>query len=257
MDAARDRARFLGCEFDRLDMRETVERCREVIEGGGFAQHVSINAAKLVAMRDDSRLRGIVRECELITADGQSVVWASRLVGDPLPARVAGIDLMHRLLELAEQRQHRVFVLGARRDVLEAAIERLHRLHPRLIVAGYRDGYFGDGEGALVAAEVRRAKPDILFVAMSSPKKEYWLAEHGRELGVPLVMGVGGAIDVIAGITRRAPLLMQRLGLEWLFRLLQEPGRLYRRYLVTNAVFVTLLARALGSRRLLRSSQRR
>jgi N-acetylglucosaminyldiphosphoundecaprenol N-acetyl-beta-D-mannosaminyltransferase len=236
--------------LDRLDMDATVERCREVIEARGYAQHVSINAAKLIAMRDDARLGQIVRNCQLITADGQSVVWASRLIGDPLPTRVAGIDLMHRLLELAEERRYRIFILGARQDVLEAAVERLRDLHPALPIAGYRHGYFSESESAAVAGEIRRAGADILFVAMSSPRKEFWLGEYGPGLGVPLVMGVGGAIDVVAGITRRAPLLMQRLGLEWLFRLLQEPGRLFGRYLVTNSAFLLILGKELVRKRM-------
>jgi N-acetylglucosaminyldiphosphoundecaprenol N-acetyl-beta-D-mannosaminyltransferase len=239
------RAAFLGCEFDRVDMSEAVDLCCDVIDARGFAQHMSINAAKLIAIRDDPRLRQLVRDCELITADGQSVVWASRLIGDPLPTRVAGIDLMHRLLEVAEERGYRVFILGAQRDVLEAAVRRLRDLHPALLIAGYRDGYFAEKESGNVAAEVRRANADILFVAMSSPRKEYWLGQHRHALGVPLVMGVGGAIDVVAGITRRAPVFMQRLGLEWLFRLLQEPGRLFRRYFVTNSLFLLLLGKEL------------
>jgi N-acetylglucosaminyldiphosphoundecaprenol N-acetyl-beta-D-mannosaminyltransferase len=248
-----DRARFLGCEFDRLDMSQAVERCREVIEGRRFTQHVSINAAKLVSMRDDARLREIVRGCGIVTADGQSVVWASRLLGDPLPGRVAGIDLMHGLLELAEEKGYRVFILGARRHVLEVAVARLRARHPRLVLAGYRDGYFPDSDSPSVAAEIRDARADILFVAMSSPRKEYWLGRHGPELGVPLAMGVGGAIDVVAGVTRRAPPLLQRLGLEWLFRLLQEPRRLFRRYLVTNTRFAALVGKELAVARLPRS----
>jgi N-acetylglucosaminyldiphosphoundecaprenol N-acetyl-beta-D-mannosaminyltransferase len=245
------RASFLGCVFDRVEMKEAVERCRDVIEARGFAQHMSVNAAKLIAMRDDPRLRALVRDCELITADGQSVVWASRLIGDPLPARVAGIDLMHQLLKLAEERRYRVFILGARREVLEAAVKRLRDLHPALPIAGYRDGYFSESEEDAVAAEIRRADADILFVAMSSPRKEYWLGRYGPVLGVPLVMGVGGAIDVVAGVTRRAPVFLRHIGLEWLFRLLQEPGRLFRRYLTTNALFLVLLGKELVSTRAL------
>ncbi len=238
----RARARVLGCAIDRLDMDETVRRCEELIVSGGSAQHVVVNAAKLVALRRDLRLREIVGRCALVSADGQSVVWASRLLGDPLPERVAGIDLMERLLALAEERGYRVFILGARPDVLERAVERLRERHPRLIVAGTRDGYFRDGESAEVCAEIRAARPHILLVAISSPRKEYWLGRHTAELGVPFAMGVGGAIDVVAGVTRRAPSWLQRAGLEWLFRLLQEPRRLARRYLVTNTRFALLLA---------------
>ena len=239
-----DRARLLGVEIDRLTMDETLERCREVIDSGGFAQHVAINAAKTVAAREDAALRQVISDCELVTADGQSVVWASHVLGDPLPERVAGIDLMNNLLALAEQRQYRVFILGARPEVLESAVKVLRERHPGIDIVGYRDGYFSDDQGAEVADEIRRARAQILFVAMSSPRKEYWLSRHGRRVNVPFIMGVGGSIDVIAGVTRRAPRSLQRLGLEWCYRLAQEPRRLIKRYWYTNTRFLGLTAQA-------------
>ena len=243
-----DRAEIAGCRIDRLDMQATLERCEELIATGEFTQHVAINAAKIVAMRDDEELRQIVSRCELVSADGQSIVWASRLLGDPLPDRVAGIDLMQELLALAERRGFRVFILGAKPDVLERAVRRIKERHPQLNCVGARDGYFSEGQSAQVAEEVRAARPDILFVAMSSPKKEYWLGRYGRTAGVPFVMGVGGSIDVIAGVTDRAPMLMQRLGLEWVYRLFQEPGRLWRRYLLTNTRFLGIVVSAFIAR---------
>ena len=153
---------------------------------------------------------------------------------------------MYRLLALAEEKSYRVYILGAHADVLERAVARLREQYPRLPIAGYRDGWFDDAESADVCAEIRAAEPDILLVAISSPRKEYWLEEHGRELGVPLMMGVGGAIDVVAGITKRAPAWAQRAGLEWFFRLAQEPRRLLWRYSVGNARFLALLARELA-----------
>lgn len=239
-----DRAHVLQCPIDRLDMAGTLERIDGLIVERGFAQHVAINAAKLVAMREDAQLRAIVNRCEVISADGQSVVWASRLLGDPLPTRVAGIDLMHQLLARAEQRGYRVYILGAKADVLARACEFILERHPKLQLVGARDGYFSESEDPEVAAEVAGARPDILFVAISSPRKEYWLGRYGRQLGVPFVMGVGGSVDVLAGVTRRAPVALQRLGLEWAYRLAQEPGRLWRRYLHTNVRFLCLVARA-------------
>ena len=247
---AAPRVDVLGCEVDRLDMGETLRLCEETIETGGFAQHVCINAAKLVSLRDDRRLREIVERCEVVSADGQSIVWASRLLGEPLPERVNGTELMFRLLDLAERKGYGVYVLGARRQILERAVARLREDYPALRIVGHHDGYFHDEDGAAVADAIRAAAPQILFVAISSPRKEYWLAEHGRALGVPLVMGVGGSIDIVAGVTRRAPRWMQRAGLEWLFRLLQEPRRMWRRYLTTNARFLNLLGRELVRRRL-------
>lgn len=244
---ARDRANVLGCEIDRIDMQETLRRADRHLQSGAYVQHVSINTAKLVNRDDDDRMRAIISGCGLITADGQGVVWASRLLGDPLPGRVAGIDLMTNLLELAERRGYGVYILGARREVLERAVVRLRERHPRLVLSGYRDGYFSEDEAGEVCEEIRASGADILFVAMSSPRKEYFLGDHGAELGVSFAMGVGGSIDVVAGETRRAPLFLQRLGLEWLFRLVQEPLRLGPRYAVTNARLAWVLARTLLS----------
>lgn len=228
-------------------MAETLAAIERAIAAGWYTQHMAINAAKLVAMQDDPRLCEIIDGCGLVNADGQSVVWASRLLGDPLPERVAGIDLMDALLELAESRGYRVYFLGARAAVLERAVERLQERYPELHVAGARDGYFTDDEASEVCDAIRASRADVLFVAMSSPHKEYFLGEFGPRLGVPFVMGVGGSIDVIAGITRRAPAAWQRLGLEWLYRLLQEPRRMFRRYAVTNTRFIALVGLALLS----------
>ena len=236
-------AHVAGCRIDRLDMEATLTRCEELIAAGGPAQHVAINAAKLVAMQRDEELREIVSDCELVSADGQAVVWASRLLGDPLPARVAGIDLMHELLGLSERKGYRVFILGARQEVLEQAVASAYDMYPGLQLAGARDGYFDDDEAEDVADEIRAADADILFVAMPSPKKEYWLARYSAQIDVPFVMGVGGSVDVLAGQTRRAPRWLQRAGLEWFYRLVQEPRRMFGRYLFGNLRFCMLVLR--------------
>ncbi len=236
------RARVMGCEIDRVTLDETLAICDSVIASRGFAQHMAINVAKLVSMQDDDPLRESVARCELVTADGQPIVWASRLLGDPLPTRVAGIDLMQALLARATVAGYRIYILGAKADVLEVAVQRMRSEFPDLELAGYRDGYYTDDEEPEIAAAIAAAEPDILFVAMSSPRKEYFLARHGRAIGVPFVMGVGGSIDVLAGVRRRAPVPIQRIGLEWLFRLAQEPRRLMSRYVQTNTRFLALLA---------------
>ncbi|MBS1863409.1 MAG: WecB/TagA/CpsF family glycosyltransferase [Actinobacteria bacterium] len=230
-------------------MEEAVARCRAAIDTRGYLQHMSINAAKLVSMRTDEELRRSVEACGLITADGQSVVWAARLLGTPLPERVAGIDLMHRMLAAADNLGYRVYFLGAKPEVLETAIEKLRAQLPDLIVAGRQHGYFKDAETDAIAAAIRESKPDILFVAMSSPRKEHFLGRLGRDLGAPFTMGVGGSIDVVAGVTTRAPKYLQRAGLEWAYRMLQEPRRLGKRYLLTNFKFVGMVLRELVTRR--------
>lgn len=246
---AASRVEVLGCPLDGVTMDEAVARCEQAIESHGYLQHMSINAAKLVALRDDPEMRDVITPCGLITADGQSVVWAARVLGAKLPERVAGIDLMTRMLEAANTRGYGVYVLGARREVLDTALERLRERYPALKLAGSRDGYYADDEAVAVSDEIRNSGADILFVAMSSPRKEYFLGERGDSLGVPFTMGVGGSIDVIAGVTRRAPRLLQRAGLEWAYRLAQEPRRLARRYLTTNLRFAAMVLRALITRR--------
>lgn len=246
----------LGCAIDRLDMSQTLARCQAIIERGTFAQQVSINAVKIVALKQDAYMREVVDRCELVNADGQSVVWASRLLGDPLRERVPGIDLMHALIAMAEREGYGVYILGARREVLETAVQRLRETHPRLRIAGYRDGYFADEQSPEVARSIRDSGAQILFVAMSTPRKEHWLGEYGPGLNVPFAMGVGGAIDIVAGVTRRAPSAWQHLGIEWLYRVLQEPRRLLPRYLVTNVRFGVLVAREMCARTLAPDSRR-
>lgn len=224
-------------------MDEALDRCESYILERSGAQHMAVNAAKIVSSRRHVELQRLIDDCDIVTADGQAVVWASRLLGDPLPARVTGIDLMEELLALAERRGYRVFILGARPQVLALAVGRLRARYPRLAIAGYRDGYFSEEDEAQVAAQIRDARPDLLFVAMCSPRKEYFLGRWNARLDVPFSMGVGGAVDVIAGVTRRAPDPLQRIGLEWAFRLVQEPRRLATRYVTTNSVFVRLILR--------------
>lgn len=243
-------ANVLGCHIDAVTMAETVARCEHAIASRNRLHQVSVNASKLTAIRRDERLRRIVDHSGLVNADGQSIVWASRLLGEPLPERVAGIDLMFELLAKAELRGYRVYIVGARPQVLERAVARLEQMYPRLTLCGWHHGYFTDSEEPALVESIAAADPDIVLVAMSSPRKEYWLEDHGASLRAPVQVGVGGSIDVVAGVTRRAPRLIQSAGLEWVYRLLQEPRRLGRRYASTNTRFIALLARELARRRL-------
>jgi N-acetylglucosaminyldiphosphoundecaprenol N-acetyl-beta-D-mannosaminyltransferase len=238
----RHQADVLGCPIDAVTMRETIACCEVAIESRRRLHQVSVNAAKLIAIRQDERLREIVKRSGLVNADGQSIVWASRLLGSPLPERVAGIDLMFELLASAEAHGYRVYIVGARPEVLKRAVCRLEELYPRLVLCGWHHGYFTEADEGDLVRSIASTEPDIVLVAMSSPRKEYWLAEHGDDLRAPVQVGVGGSIDVVAGVTRRAPRWMQSAGLEWLYRMVQEPMRLVRRYASTNAQFVALLA---------------
>jgi bacterial polymer biosynthesis proteins, WecB/TagA/CpsF family len=229
------RPTVFGVPLDLLTMEETVERCRRLVEERRPVQHVVLNAGKVVQMRDDPSLRDAIARCEIVNADGQSVVWAGRLLGIPVPERVAGIDLMERLVGEAEREGWPVYFVGARPEVLERFVAVVRERFPRLPVAGARNGYFDDDRA--VADAIRESGARLLFVGISSPRKERFLAEQLPRMGGVFAMGVGGSFDVWAGLTRRAPRWMQRLGLEWLHRLLQEPRRMWKRYLVGNLRF--------------------
>lgn len=233
---------ILGVPVDALTMEEVLDRVHQTIAGRGRLQIAVVNAAKLVNMRRDPALRLDVRSCNLILADGVSVVWASRLLGRPLPERVAGIDLMLGMLRRGNKEGYRIYCLGATEEVLTAAVGRISTGYPHVKVVGRHHGYFTSHEEPGLVAAIADAKPDILLVGMSSPKKEAFLAHWVDQLDVPVCHGVGGSFDVLAGKVRRAPPAWQRLGLEWLYRVKQEPRRLWRRYLITNSRFCGLLA---------------
>ena len=209
-----------------------------MIEQGTPAQHVSINAGKINLMRKDPSLRSIVNRAALITADGQSIVWASKYLGCPVPERVTGIDLFRELVKLAAEKGWRPYYLGATAEVVEAVVKHDQQLYPDLNVAGFHHGYFSEDESLDVAKEIARTQPDLLFVAFSSPQKEIWLDTFSEVLQVPFAMGVGGSFDIVAGKTKRAPLWMQRSGLEWFYRFAQEPVRMFDRYIIGNLRFL-------------------
>jgi N-acetylglucosaminyldiphosphoundecaprenol N-acetyl-beta-D-mannosaminyltransferase len=204
-----------------------------------------VNAAKIVKLQRDPVLRDSLLDCDVLIADGQSVVWASRLLRAPLPERVTGIDLFERLLQLADRDGRSVYLLGARPEVLDVLQQRIRERFPGVIVAGVHDGYFDVRDSGVVAADIARSHADMLFIGMTTPKKEIFLGAYGDRLGAPVLHGVGGSFDVMAGLTKRAPVRWQRLGLEWLYRLLQEPRRLGRRYLTTNSAFIGLTLKEL------------
>jgi len=197
-----------------------------------------------VKMKSDPSLRESVINCDIINADGQSLVWAAKLLGMHLPERVAGIDLMERLVMLAYYKGYKIFFLGAKMDVVSAVVEKYAGEYDASIIAGFRDGYFKKDEEAEVAKEIAASKADILFVAMSSPKKEIFLNEYKNVINTSFIMGVGGSFDVVSGKVKRAPLWMQRSGLEWFYRVVQEPKRMWKRYLVTNTLFIARVLNA-------------
>ncbi|MFV8182724.1 MULTISPECIES: WecB/TagA/CpsF family glycosyltransferase [unclassified Streptomyces] len=240
-----ERRKLFGVELDPLTMDETVERCLEAVRDGRQLEIGVVNAAKLVNMRRDERLAKAVSGCDLVLADGQAVVWAGRVLRAPLPERVAGIDLFLRLLAEAEAAGISVYFLGAKQEVMERMLLRVADRFPGLKVAGSRNGYFDDSEQQEIADTIARSGAQMLFLGMTSPKKEIFTAAYGTRTGARVVHGVGGSFDILAGVTKRAPATWQRWGLEWLYRVKQEPRRLGRRYLTTNVSFLLMTAREL------------
>ena len=239
---ARRTVDLFGLTIDALSMDETVARIDWLIAQGGVHQQVSVNVDKVVKSRTDPRLGDIINTSDVVNADGQPIVWASRLLGRPLPERVTGVDLMQRLIAHAAVTGLRVYFLGARAEIVDLVLERVRRDHPAAVVAGGRDGYWAPDEEPDVAHSVAAAGPDILFLAIPSPAKERFLDRWKDTIGARFVMGVGGSFDVYAGAIPRAPRPVQRLGMEWLYRLVQEPRRMWRRYLVEDMQFLPIVA---------------
>jgi N-acetylglucosaminyldiphosphoundecaprenol N-acetyl-beta-D-mannosaminyltransferase len=233
---------LFGLPLDPITLEETLALAERAIAERSRLLVGVVNAAKVTKLKADAVLRDSLLEADVLLADGQSVVWASRVLGRPLPERVAGIDLFESLLALADRERHRVYLLGATAEVVARVAAVIADRWPGVVVVGARDGYFTEDEAAGVADDIAAARPDLLFLGMTTPKKEIFLATYGERLGVPVLHGVGGSFDVLAGVTRRAPLRWQRAGMEWAYRMLQEPRRLGRRYLVTNTAFLGLTA---------------
>ena len=245
----RKRIKFFNCWIDPLTMEETLKCIEAIIQDRIPSQHVVINVAKLVNMQNDENLKSIVNSCGLINADGQGIVWAAKFLNLNIPERVTGIDLMLNLVKLASEKEYKVYLLGAREEILKKVVAVFKEEYPNLNIVGYKDGYFLQLEEKRIVSDIKASEADILFVAMSSPQKELFLSKHQYAMGVPFVMGVGGSFDVVAGHVKRAPLWMQKIGLEWFFRFLCEPRRMWKRYLVTNTIFLFMLLKAVAYRK--------
>jgi len=222
-------------------MDQTIDRIEQYIKEKKPRQHVVVNVAKIVQMKNNPKLRKIIASCDLINADGLPIVWTSKLLGNPLPSRVAGVDLFQSLINLCAAKNYRPFFLGAREWVVKKVVEEFEDKYPTLDVAGYQNGYFVKEEESKIAEMIRCSKTDMLFVGFSSPMKENFLNRWIHTMQVPFSMGVGGSFDIIAGRTKRAPVWMQQSGLEWFYRILQEPRRMWKRYAKTNPVFVWMV----------------
>lgn len=232
------RIKILNTIIDVLTMQETVDLVEEYVQKKIPLHLIGVNADKINELNKDEALRKIVNSCGVINADGASVIIASRFLRKPLPERVAGIDLMQDLIALSEKKGYSIFLLGACQEVVDKTAEVIMNKHPQLNIVGVHNGYFSRDDWSQISCELKRKKPDFIFVGITSPLKEY-LVEYLQNDGVRGVfMGVGGSFDVISGRIPRAPIWIQRINLEWLFRVIQEPKRLFKRYFIGNWLFV-------------------
>jgi N-acetylglucosaminyldiphosphoundecaprenol N-acetyl-beta-D-mannosaminyltransferase len=238
-------ADILSTHVSRIDLPATLELFGRWIESGDKRRVCLTPVNCILWARRDPALRAIYNTADLTLADGVPVVWASRLLGQPIPGRVTGLDLLPAFCRVSAGRGVSHFFLGARPGVAEALATRLQRDNPGLHVAGCYTppmrAVFSDAESQDMIARVNAARPDVLWVSLTAPKQDTWIHDHFAALDVKIAVGVGGAFEVTAGLIPRAPRVMQRSGLEWLFRLVREPRRLFRRYVVEARRFIPLV----------------
>jgi N-acetylglucosaminyldiphosphoundecaprenol N-acetyl-beta-D-mannosaminyltransferase len=240
--------RLLNGRFDAVTLSETIELVADRIRSDKRGYLCTVNVAILMMMRKDPRLQAFVDRAAVVVADGQPLIWSSGWLSRKLPERVAGVELVDQLCALAAREGHGVYLLGSKLSTAEEVARRLTARHPGLTISGIADGYFGTADAPARAAAVAASGAKILVVAMGVPRQEHFIEEQWEALGVPFAIGVGGSFDVLAGLKARAPRLLQRVGLEWAFRMAQEPRRLFKRYLVTNTAFAWQVSRALVTR---------
>ncbi|MEX2459784.1 MAG: WecB/TagA/CpsF family glycosyltransferase [Paenibacillaceae bacterium] len=229
-----------GIRVSKLNMQQTVEWLVQAIANRQTMQVITANPIMIMTALQQPAYMAMMRRAELIVPDGAGLVWAASYVGDPVAEKVAGIDLMHELLAIGENKYWRIFLLGTSPEIIQITAKRLKSRYPKLQLVGVRDGYFKENEDEDVVCQIREAAPDILFVGRSADKQEPWIDQYKAELGVPVIMGIGGSFDVLSGKLKRAPRIFIRFRLEWFYRLLQEPWR-YRRMLLLPKFVVKVI----------------
>ncbi|MGI6413273.1 MAG: WecB/TagA/CpsF family glycosyltransferase [Syntrophomonadaceae bacterium] len=230
---------ILGCQLDAVDMREALDRIENMVKNRRVAsQVITLNAEMAVHAFDNPQLQGVINRAALVTPDGIGIIWAAKRMGYQLPVRVTGIDLVYHLCQMAAKNGYKVFLLGARPGIAEMASAQLVKRYPNLNICGYQDGYFNNSEE--VIKRIKDLAPDILLVALGSPKQELWINAYKDQIKVPVSIGVGGSFDVVSGAKKRAPKLFIRLNMEWLYRLIKEPSRIKRQLVLPRFVWMVM-----------------
>jgi N-acetylglucosaminyldiphosphoundecaprenol N-acetyl-beta-D-mannosaminyltransferase len=235
-----NRVNILGCEFDPWTTVQTIDKIEEFISNNQQGYLCTVNVSILMMMRSDLRLAEFVTKSCMTVADGQPLIKTSNYLNTPLPERVTGVELVDDLASLAKKNNWGIYLLGATQEIVSTVASRLEIKHSNTVISGFSDGYF-DKEGAKNRVqEINNSEAKILIVAMGVPRQEIFIEENWQDLNTNFIIGVGGSFDVISGVTKRAPVWMQKASLEWLYRTMQEPRRLFWRYLSTNSKFIYL-----------------
>ncbi len=235
-----ERLDMLGVPLARIDMEGALARIDQFVEERSPHMVVTSDTPSIVRAHDDAEYQEIVQAADMVTADGRGVLWMARVLGLPVTERVSGVDLVERICARARDKGYSVYFLGAMPGVAEEAARALETRCPGLKIAGIQHGYFTPEEEPEIVRQIAAAKPDIIFVALGAPRQEKWIHQHMTELQVPVAIGVGGSLDVFAGRVPRAPQWMQKMGLEWLYRVLREPKRLPRMWALPRLLWMTL-----------------
>jgi N-acetylglucosaminyldiphosphoundecaprenol N-acetyl-beta-D-mannosaminyltransferase len=238
----KDSIRLLGMRVDRVDMNGALTLVEEFIRSGQPHHIVTADASMVVTASEDKEFAAIVEASDLVTPDGAGILWATKRNGEPVRAKVSGVDLSARCIALSAEKGWRIFFFGAGPGVAEEASARMQARHPGANIVGFRDGFFKPEDEAKIVEEIRAAKPDILLVALGIPKQEKFIFRHKAAMGVPVCIGVGGTLDVFSGTVKRAPVWMQNTGLEWLYRLASNPKKISKVKLLPRFALMTLRA---------------
>jgi len=236
---------LLGCPIDNISLKEAIATIEDSINSRRPHQYIAINANKIVKLQKDARIREILLKSDLNIIDGQPLIWVSKLLGRPVKERFGGLDIMAAIIPIAAEKGYRVYFLGSKNNVVVSVVDKYKKLYPGLKITGWRHGYWTKQQEKEIVEKIKESNSDLLFLAISSPKKEIFLNNNLYQMNIPFVIGVGGAFDILAGNLKRAPKFVQDIGLEWLFRVIQEPRRLWKRYLFINTIFIYLVLREL------------
>jgi N-acetylglucosaminyldiphosphoundecaprenol N-acetyl-beta-D-mannosaminyltransferase len=231
-----------GIKMHPLTISEFVQIIeKNIISKKEQIQQTSVNAYTIVSLQNDNALRAAINKSSLVNIDGMSVVWALKVLGHKNITKASCPDIFNRLIELSSEKGYKPFFLGTTPEIIESAMINLKSKYPTLQIAGYHHGYFKDEESEKIAELIRASKADMLFLGISSPKKELFSDKYSEYMQIPYTFGVGGVFDILANVTKRAPVWMQNSGLEWLYRFIQEPRRMWRRYMIGNVKFIWIV----------------